>query len=184
MKKMLSFILSILMVSIGGITAFAAEPTVEENNNIKKIEVSLGNVMDLSNIANSSCTQVLSKDSGNLINKTGIVTTVGQFVDFTKVIPAGSTIASITIYCPTDVKISQGKYTTIDNFIISNGSDKTAVKFLRTNTPTSRCKTTFFKDAQANIKWFVQIQGTVLSQYTGMDGITVFGGSKMIIEYK
>jgi len=72
----------------------------------------------------------------------------------------------------------------VATFIVSNGVQKTTHKFLRTDTPTSQCKTTYFAGASANIKWLIQIQGQIALQDTGMDGFTVFGGSKMIIEYQ
>lgn len=80
--------------------------------------------------------------------------------------------------------MTQSQFTTIDNYLISyDGGTSTAVKFQKTNSPTSTSKTTFFKDKDANVKWRVQLEGTIHKQQTGMDGFTVFG-SKMIIEYK
>lgn len=181
MKKILSLVLSLLMVSVSSISAFAAEPVAEKNSNTKQIEVSLEEV--LSSVASSSYTKDLSKDYATSTGQTGTITSVGQYVDFSQVLPAGSKVVSITMYCPTSVTVTQSKYTTINSFIISNGSKDTALKFLRTNAPTSECKTTFFADASANVKWLIKIQGQILMQYTGMDGFTVFGGSKMIIEY-
>ncbi|MFJ8458556.1 hypothetical protein ACIQ57_05415 [Lysinibacillus xylanilyticus] len=80
--------------------------------------------------------------------------------------------------------MTQSQFTTIDNYLISyDGSKPAAVKFQKTDSPTSTSKTTFFKDQYANVKWFVQLEGNIIKQQTGMDGFTVFG-SKMIIEYK
>ena len=62
--------------------------------------------------------------------------------------------------------------------------NKKIVSFVKTNSPSSTSKTTALAGEAANTKWLVKIQGNVLMQYTGMDGFTVNGGSKMIIEYK
>lgn len=83
------------------------------------------------------------------------------------------------MYCPTSVKVTQSKYTAIKSFVISNNLTKTTLEFLKTDKPTSQCKTTAFAGDSANVKWFIQMQGQILMQYTGMDGFTVFGGSKI-----
>lgn len=184
MKRILSLVLSLLIVSTIHISAFAAEPAVEKSSTIKQIEVSLDDVVDLSNKGSNSYTQQLSKDFATSTGQTGTITSIGQYVDFSRVLPIDSKVVSITMYCPTSVKVTQSKYTSINSFIISNDLNKTILKFLKTDSPTSQCKTTFFADAPANVKWFIQIQGQILMQHTGMDGFTVFGGSKMIIEYK
>lgn len=61
---------------------------------------------------------------------------------------------------------------------VTSKSTKTLSKDFATS------KTTALAGEAANTKWLVKIQGNVLMQYTGMDGFTVNGGSKMIIEYK
>lgn len=184
MKKILSLVLSLLMVTTLNLSTFAAEPTTKDMDQLKQIEVSLEDVMDFSMRAGSSYTKQLSKDFATSSGQTGIINSIGQYVDFSSVLPKDSKVVSITMYCPTDVKVTQSKYTAITSFIISNGSTQTALKFLRTNSPTSECKTTDFAGTPANVKWFVQIQGKILMQHTGMDGFTVNGGSKMIIEYR
>lgn len=165
------------------ISAFAAEPATEKNSSIKQIEVSLKDVMDLSSIASISNTKLLAKDLATSSGQTGTITSIGQYVDFSGVLPIDSKVVSITMYCPTSVKVTQSKYTTISSFVISNDLTKTTLKFLKTDTPTSQCKTTAFAGAPANVKWFIQIQGQILMQDTGMDGFTVLDGSKLIVEY-
>ncbi|MFB7159715.1 hypothetical protein [Lysinibacillus sp. NPDC056232] len=159
-------------------------PTTDDYK-VKSIEVPIEDVLDTSLYAtNPTNTSILSKDFATS-KTTGKVLSIGQYVDLTKVIPAKSKVVSITIYCPTDTRVTQSQFTTIDNYLISyDGSPSSAtVKFQKTDSPTSTSKTTFFKDKDANVKWFVQLEGTILKQQTGMDGFTVFG-SKMIIEYK
>lgn len=185
-KFIFSGLTAAIVLSIGMPATLASKyiPTTDDNE-VKSIEVPLEDVLDTSLYAiNPTNTSVLSKDFATSAGQTGKVTSIGQYIDLTKVIPAKSKVVSITIYCPSDIKVTQSQFTTIDNYLISyDGSTSTAVKFQKTNNPTSTSKTTFFKDKDANVRWFVQLEGTILKQHTGMDGFTVFG-SKMIIEYK
>lgn len=178
MKKVLSIVLMLVMVFTLSLPVSAQG--VENSGEIKTLEVSMDNVL----AKNSQTTKLLDKDSGRLFNQTGTVTSIGQYVDFTKVLPTNARVISITIYCPTSVKVTQGKFTSINSFIISNGTNTASVMFQKTNSPSSKSKTTAFAGQPASLKWFVQIQGKVLSNYTGMDGFTVYGGCKMIIEYQ
>lgn len=175
-----------MVLSIGMPATLASEyiPTTDDNK-VKSIEVPIEDVLDTSLYAtNPTNISILSKDFASS-KATGKVLSIGQYVDLTKVIPAKSKVVSITIYCPTDTRVTQSQFTTIDNYLISyDGSPSSAtVKFQKTDSPTATSKTTFFKDKDANVKWFVQLEGTILKQQTGMDGFTIFG-SKMIIEYK
>jgi hypothetical protein len=178
MKRIISIMLMFVMICSLSFPVMAQE--VEDSRQIKTIEVSMANLLT----KNSQATKLLEKDSGRLFNQTGIVQSTGQYVDFTKVLPTDAKVVSVTIYCPTSVKVSKGKFTSIDSFIIRNGAKTASVKFLKTNSPTSTSKTIVLAGERASIKWLVQIQGKVLSNYTGMDGFTVYGGCKMIIEYQ
>lgn len=183
MKKLVSILLSLLMVfSIMSTTAFAADNSVENASDVKTIEVSLADVITAA--ANPTSSKDLAKDFATSTGQTGTIYSIGQYVDFSSAIPAGSTIVSVTMYCPTSVRVTQSKYTAINNFIISSGSNRGTIPFVRTDTPTAACKSTLLAGAPANVKWLVQIEGKILMQDTGMDGFTVFGGAKMIIEYK
>lgn len=175
MKKATCLLLSIIMIFTLNIPALAAE-----QSNVKSIEVSLDEVMKVNP---KTSTSLLSKDTARLIDKTGPINSIGQYVDLTQVLPSNAKVVSITLYCPMDVKVSKGKYTFIDNYTISNGERETSVKFWRTNNPASDSKTTYFQDQDASAKWYIQLHGTVLQNYTGMDGFSVYGG-KMIIEYE
>lgn len=187
LKKLIySGLTAAMMLTIGNPATFATEniPT-DDTEEVKSIEVPLADVLDTSLYAtNPSTTSILSKDFATSTGQTGKIKSIGQYIDLTKVIPDDATVVSITIYCPTNTTVTQSKYTSIDNYLISNGSGSpVAVKFQKTDSPTSTSKTTAFKDKKANIKWFVQLEGTILMQHTGMDGFTVLGG-KMIVEYK
>ena len=52
------------------------------------------------------------------------------------------------------------------------------------NTATTTCKSTVLAGKDANVRFLVTIQGTILQNQSGFDGFDVFGGAKMIIEYK
>ncbi|AVK83455.1 hypothetical protein C3943_07655 [Lysinibacillus sp. B2A1] len=187
MKKLLYAGLTAAMVlSTGTPAILASERALTENlTEIKTVEVPLVDVLeDYATYAiNQSTTSTLAKDFATS-RSTGKISSIGQNIDLSKVIPTGSKVVSVTIYCPTNVSVTQSLYTSIDNYRLTNGDGTTAtVKFQKTNTPTSTSKTTAFAGDNASSLWFVQIEGTVLMQHTGMDGFTVFGGSKMIVEY-
>lgn len=200
MKRFLSLamgvVLSAAMLLGSGEYAFAAEDSSEMVANVfdsseeelKTIVVDMEDVLSgdvVTLAAAKSATKTLGKDYATSSGQTGTITSPGQIVDFSSVIPAGSTIVSITIYCPTGTKVTQSKYTSINEYVITNLESGTVatVPFKITNNPTSTSKTTAFAGEQANVRFLVQIRGRILQQYTGMDGFTVFGG-KMIVEYR
>lgn len=131
-----------------------------------------------------SRTMVLSKDYATSNGQTGNIFSSGQIVDFRNAVPRGSTIDSITIYTETSTKVTKSKYTTINNYIITNldTETKATVQFMKTNNPSATSRTTAFEGESANTRFWVRLQGRIISQDTGMDGFTVFGG-KMIIAY-
>ncbi len=77
------------------------------------------------------------------------------------------------------------KFTTINNYELTNKStnNKTTVRFWRTDNPSSSSRTSYFNGDSSNTKFYIRIQGSILQQYTGMDGFTVYG-SKMIVQYR
>lgn len=157
------------------------------NNDTKRVSVSLNSISSESLFAATtpSIKSVLSTDAAYSKGATGTITSTGQYVDLSKIIPKGSKIKSIAIYCPTTIKVTQSTYTTIDNYVITHpeGTDPASVKFQKTNSPTSLTKTTALNDLSADTKLFVQLKGNVLRQVTGLDGFTVMGG-EMVIEYQ
>ena len=174
---------------------FAAEksPKIETNvsdlteGKLKTVIVNIEDVLseDTTVFASSSSeTKILSKDYATSSGQTGVIKSVGQIVDFSKVIQEGATIKSITIYCPTGTRVTQSKYTTINNYLVTDldTGDAITIPFQTTNNPSSKNTSTALAGKAANIRFLVQIQGKILQQYTGMDGFTVFGG-KMIVTY-
>lgn len=182
MKKVLSLILTLIMFLSFPVTSFAAEAEATENSEIKTVEVALADVIQP--FANATAKKVLGKDFANS-SGTGKIISPGQIVDFTNAVPAGSTIVSVKIYCPTAARRSQSPYTTIDNYVLTHldSGIQSTVKFQVTDNPSTISTTTFFANQAASSRWIVQLEGTILMQYTGMDGFTVYG-STMIIEYK
>lgn len=186
MKRVISAVAFSVMLSMSAVPTYAAE--VDEINSVKTVEVSMSDVVtdnaDIFALSKTS-TKTLSKDYATSTGQTGVINSIGQIVDFSSVIPAESEIVSISIYCPTATRVTQSKYTSINNYLISNydtGTEAT-VAFKKTDSPSSTSKTTVFAGENANVKFLVRIQGKILQQYTGMDGFTVFGG-KMIVTYK
>ncbi|MEC1178237.1 hypothetical protein P9B03_07050 [Metasolibacillus meyeri] len=187
MKKLIyAGLTAIMVLAVGAPATFAKENIPVEGTEIKTVEVPLVDVLESSSLyaINQSTTSTLAKDFATSKGQTGKIKSIGQYIDLSKVIPKESNVVSVTIYCPTNVSVTQSKYTSIDNYIVKNSAGSTAtVKFQKTNTPTSTNKTTALAGSRADGLWFVQIEGTILMQHTGMDGFTVFGGSKMIVEY-
>lgn len=168
--------------------SFVQAAEVQDDAELKTVVVDLEDVVTGDAVVyatTSLSTKVLSKDYATSTGQTGTITSVGQNVDFSSVIPAGSVIESITIYCPSSTRVTQSKYTTINNYLISSyGTGTTAtVSFKKTDSPSSTSRTTAFAGESANVRFLVQIQGRIIQQYTGMDGFTVFGG-KMIVTYR
>ena len=172
--KIIASAMSVMMIfSMSGVSVKAAQ--LQENNELKTVMVDMKDVA-IVYASTSTSTKTLSKDYATSTGQTGAITSIGQNVDFSSIIPQGSVIESITIYCPTGTRVTQSKYTTINNYLISSYETGT-------NSPSSTSKTTAFSGEAANVKFLVKIQGKIIQQYTGMDGFTVFGG-KMIVTYR
>ena len=199
MKRFLSLTMGVVLSAVmflgSSDYAFAAENSPEMAVNVsdlsegelKTIIVDMEDVLsgDAATLATSSpATKTLSKDYATSSGQIGVITSIGQIVDFSTVIPEGATIQSITIYCPTGTKVTQSKYTTINNYLITDleTADTITIPFKRTDNPSSTSTSTALTGKPANVRFLVQIQGKILQQYTGMDGFTVFGG-KMIVAY-
>lgn len=185
--KIIASAMSVMMIfSMSGVSVKAAQ--LQENNELKTVMVDMKDVATGDAIvyaSTSTSTKTLSKDYATSTGQTGAITSIGQNVDFSSIIPQGSVIESITIYCPTGTRVTQSKYTTINNYLISSYETGTTatVSFKQTNSLSSTSKTTAFSGEAANVKFLVKIQGKIIQQYTGMDGFTVFGG-KMIVTYR
>lgn len=200
MKRFLSLamgvVLSAAMLLGSSDYAFAAEnsPKMEANasdlseGELKTVVIDMEDVLsgDAVTLAtSSSVTKTLSKDYATSSGQTGVITSIGQIVDFRSLIPEGATIQSITLYCPTGTRVTQSKYTTINNYLVTDldTGDTTTIPFQITSSPSSKNTSTELAGKPANVRFLVQIQGRILQQYTGMDGFTVFGG-KMIVTYR
>ena len=124
MKKILSLAMGVVLsatVILGSSEyTFAAEksPKIETNvsdlteGKLKTVIVDIEDVLseDTTVFATSSSeTKILSKDYATSSGQTGVIKSVGQIVDFSKVIQEGATIKSITIYCPTGTRVTQSK---------------------------------------------------------------------------
>lgn len=200
MKRFLSLamgvVLSAAMFLGSSDYAFAAENSPEmeayvsdlSEEELKTVVVDMEDVLseDATVLVTApSKTKILSKDYASSSGQTGVITSIGQIVDFTSVIPEGATIQSITVYCPTGTRVTQSKYTAINNYLVTDldTRDTTTIPFQITSNPSSKNASTALAGKPANVRFLVQIQGRILQQYTGMDGFTVFGG-KMLVTYR
>ena len=135
MKRFLSLamgvVLSAAMLLGSSDYAFAAEnsPEMEANasdlsqGELKTVVIDMEDVLpgDAVTLATSSpVTKTLSKDYATSSGQTGVITSIGQIVDFRSVIPEGATIQSITLYCPTGTRVTQSKYTAINNYLVTD----------------------------------------------------------------
>ena len=160
-----------------------------QDNNLDKKCVPNVVVIDLDSTssvyANKKSTDITLGKDWAMSTGTGIVYSIGQIVDLSKYLPSGSTITDITIYCPKSEKVTQSKFTSINNYELTDQSANktTTVKFWRTDNPSSGSNTSYFSGDSSITKFYVRIQGNILQQYTGMDGFTVYG-SKMIVQYR
>ena len=179
MKKILSLAMGVVLsatVILGSSEyTFAAEksPKIETNvsdlteGKLKTVIVDIEDVLseDTTVFATSSSeTKILSKDYATSSGQTGVIKSVGQIVDFSKVIQEGATIKSITIYCPTGTRVTQSKYTTINNYLVTDldTGDAITIPFQTTNNPSSKSTSTALAGKAANIRFLVQIQGKIL----------------------
>ncbi len=200
MKRFLSLamgvVLSAAMLLGSSDYAFAAENSTEMEANafdvsegeLKTVVINMEDVLSGEAsvfAASQSKEKTLSKDYATSSGQTGVITSIGQIVDFRSVIPEGATIQSITLYCPTGTRVTQSKYTAINNYLVMDldTGDTTTIPFQVTSNPSSKNTSTALAGKPANVRFLVQIQGRILQQYTGMDGFTVFGG-KMIVTYR
>ena len=200
MKRFLSLamgvVLSAAMLLGSSDYAFAAENSTEMEANafdvsegeLKTVVINMEDVLSGEAsvfAASQSKEKTLPKDYATSSGQTGVITSIGQIVDFRSVIPEGATIQSITLYCPTGTRVTQSKYTAINNYLVMDldTGDTTTIPFQVTSNPSSKNTSTALAGKPANVRFLVQIQGRILQQYTGMDGFTVFGG-KMIVTYR
>ena len=200
MKRFLSLamgvVLSAAMLLGSSDYAFAAENSTEMEANafdvsegeLKTVVINMEDVLSGEAsvfAASQSKEKTLSKDYATSSGQTGVITSIGQIVDFRSVIPEGATIQSITLYCPTGTRVTQSKYTAINNYLVMDldTGDTTTIPFQVTSNPSSKNTSTALAGKPANVRFLVQIQGRILQQYTGMDGFTVFGG-KMLVTYR
>ena len=158
--KIIASAMSVMMIfSMSGVSVKAAQ--LQENNELKTVMVDMKDVATGDAIvyaSTSTSTKTLSKDYATSTGQTGAITSIGQNVDFSSIIPQGSVIESITIYCPTGTRVTQSKYTTINNYLISSYETGTTatVSFKQTNSPSSTSKTTAFSGEAANVKFYYE----------------------------
>jgi hypothetical protein len=187
MKRTLPIFLSLVLIfGFFSVNAFAAEevPVGGDRVGVAVIDIGESAITPLTvTRAVSGSTKSLAKDMASS-SGTGTIYSIGQFVDFSG-LPSNATIKSITLYTPTSVRVTQSPYTAILNWHVQapSGGTSAIIKFLTTNSPGSQSKSTVLAGNLARGKYFLKIEGRILSNQSGFDGFTVFGGSQMIVEY-
>lgn len=155
LRKLFCVLVLGAMLVTNAISVSAAETSQNDNTKVKVVD--MNDVLDGEAIVYATApteTKVLSKDYATSTGQTGTIYSIGQNVDFSSVIPDGATIASITIYCPTGTKVTQSKYTTISNYVITSYETNTSatVPFKLTSSPLSTSKTTAFEGGGSKCK--------------------------------
>lgn len=106
-----------MLITATNVAIISLKTTVAKAEEVETAEVFLNDV-SLRGAATSKATKTIVKDFATSNGNTGAITSIGQVVDFSKVIPKGSRVVSVTVYCPRDSKVTQSKYTSINSLII------------------------------------------------------------------
>lgn len=92
--KIIASAMSVMMIfSMSGVSVKAAQ--LQENNELKTVMVDMKDVATGDAIvyaSTSTSTKTLSKDYATSTGQTGAITSIGQNVDFSSIIPQGSVI--------------------------------------------------------------------------------------------
>ena len=182
-RRILSLVITLVMVlSLFSFNAIAAAPASDE---VQTIVVDFADVV----VANStlSTTRTTTVQHRDHRAGTGARASIPETFDLRNVLPANSTVVSITVHVPTNITVTRSQFTAIQNFVITrlSNSASTTLPFAHTNTPGASNKTTFFNNVPASdARFSLQITGTTLSNVTGLDGFTVFPGARFIVEYR
>lgn len=150
--KIIASAMSVMMIfSMSGVSVKAAQ--LQENNELKTVMVDMKDVATGDAIvyaSTSTSTKTLSKDYATSTGQTGAITSIGQNVDFSSIIPQGSVIESITIYCPTGTRVTQSKYTTINNYLMDFSDESGGKRDGGTSYVIKNLKTFYFSKIRAN----------------------------------
>ncbi|RKD33330.1 hypothetical protein [Lacrimispora algidixylanolytica] len=190
MKKLFSLFLSMVMTLCFTVSAWAADTTQIPGTRIGYTDYKLSDLMGTDTLAavraaSSSKEATVGPVEARLFkNATGTIVGTSSTFKFTN-IPTGAKITNVQAWNPSKSNISQGKFTAIENVqVFCGGQASGFFKFWVTDNPSTAnpCNTTVLNGLNADSTYYIQIQGRVLSNYTGSDGFTI-RGTKVRVTY-
>jgi hypothetical protein len=188
MKKLLSFLLCIMMIMSFSVSAMAAENV---GNRVGYIEYDIADLIGADSIATVTSTTANKETTAGVVEArtlggaTGVITGTSATFTFSG-IPTNAVITNVQAWNPSKNNITQGKFTAIENIQVYHGSTPSGYfKFWVIDAPTTLypCNTTALNGLLANATYRIQIQGRVASNVTGFDGFTV-RGTKVRVTYR
>jgi hypothetical protein len=183
MKKLSTLFLSMVITLSFTASVWAANTTQMPETRIGYTDFNLSDLVGTETLAAARATSAskeatVGKVEARLFNNaTGTIVGTSPTFKFTG-IPTGAKITNIQAWNPSKSNISQGKFTAIEKVqVLCGGQGSGFFKFWVTSEPSTSypCNTTELNGLNADNTYQIQIQGRVLSNYTGMDGFTIRG---------
>lgn len=183
MKKLFTLFLSMVITLSFTVSALAADTTQIPGTRIGYTDYSLSDLLGVNTLAASRAVESSKEATVGTVearlfrNATGNIVGTSPTFKFTG-IPTGAKITNVQAWNPSKSNISQGKFTAIENVqVFCGGQGSGFFKFWVIDNPTISypCNTTVLNGLNADSTYHIQIQGRVLSNYTGSDGFTIRG---------
>lgn len=183
MKKLFSLFLSMVITLSFTVSALAADTTQSPGTRIGYTDYNLSDLVGTDTLAatraaTSNREATVGPVEARLFhNATGTIVGTSSTFKFTN-IPTGAKITNVQAWNPSKSNISQGKFTAIEKVqVFCGGQGSGFFKFWVTDKPSTSypCNTTVLNGLNADSTYYIQIQGRVLSNYTGADGFTIMG---------
>lgn len=183
MKKLFSLFLSMVITLSFTVSAWAADTIQIPGTRIGYTDYQLTDLLDSDTLAAARASEankeaIVGKVEARLFkNATGTIVGTSPTFKFTG-IPTGAKITNVQAWNPSKSNISQGKFTAIEKVqVFCGGQGSGFFKLWVTDNPSTAnpCNTTVLNGLDADSTYYIQIQGRVLSNYTGSDGFTIRG---------
>lgn len=183
MKKLSTLFLSMVITLSFAASAWASDTTASSGTRIGYTDFNLSDLVGTETLA-AARAATASKDAtvgtveARLFNNaTGTIVGTSPTFKFNG-IPTGAKITNIQVWNPSKSNISQGKFTAIEKVqVFCGGQGSGFFNFWVTSAPSTSnpCNTPVLNGLNADSTYQIQIQGRVLSNYTGADGFTIRG---------
>lgn len=183
MKKLFTLFLSMAVTLSLALPAWAANTAHTTQTRIGYTDYDLSDLVGIESLTAARAATTSKEATAGTVearlfnNATGTIVGTSPTFKFTG-IPTGAKITNIQAWNPSKSNISQGKFTAIEKVqVICAGQGSGFFKYWVTSKPSdaNSCNTTALNGLKADSTYQIQIQGRVLSNYTGMDGFTIRG---------